>query len=396
MIEAEASGIVHCVDVIGRSPGIPDLGHSQPRTEVGRPDCTHTRAPQCVGEVRRAQVLSLVGDEHRRLGTLNTRITRADRGQERGNSQGTSRRITGEDDGDRLVDGLDRCGHRACRPRERLAVSAEVHAGIGVRRVAHVLRHRTGDDDTPRRLGREGEDGGQAGRQQGPSLGTATGELAWEPTRATTREKDDGVVVRRGAARVRVMRVHGAISPDLPLLVVALEEEATHLHVSGLPILVTGVGKVNAAMSVAQTLSQHSPRAVVNVGTAGALRDGLAGTHVIGRVIQHDLDGAAIHALTGIQSSPTVDVATEGLTLATGDVFVSDPSTRARLAELAHLVDMEGYAVARAAVAARVPVTLVKQVSDTADDRAGRSWKESVEACAAELGIWVGANLLAE
>ena len=54
------------------------------------------------------------------------------------------------------------------------------------------------------------------------------------------------------------MRLHRTISPDLPLLVVALEEEATHLHVSELPVLVTGVGKVNAAIAV--TSSSPRPR----------------------------------------------------------------------------------------------------------------------------------------
>ena len=47
------------------------------------------------------------------------------------------------------------------------------------------------------------------------------------------------------------MRLYRSISSDLPLLVVALEEEATHLHGSELPVLVTGAGKVNAAVAVA-------------------------------------------------------------------------------------------------------------------------------------------------
>ncbi|MBM3670531.1 MAG: nucleoside phosphorylase, partial [Actinobacteria bacterium] len=51
------------------------------------------------------------------------------------------------------------------------------------------------------------------------------------------------------------MRLHRTISPDQPLLVVALEEEATHLHVSGLPVLITGAGKVNAAVALATTLA---------------------------------------------------------------------------------------------------------------------------------------------
>ena len=45
------------------------------------------------------------------------------------------------------------------------------------------------------------------------------------------------------------MRLYRSISSDLPLLVVALEEEATHLHGSELPVLVTGAGKVNAAVA---------------------------------------------------------------------------------------------------------------------------------------------------
>lgn len=190
------------------------------------------------------------------------------------------------------------------------------------------------------------------------------------------------------------MRLHRTISPDLPLLVVALEEEATHLHVSELPILVTGAGKVNAAIAVSSILAEASPTRVVNLGTAGALHDGMAGTHVIGTVVQHDLDDAALFALSGLHFGEPVQVAAEGARLVTGDLFVSDADTRARLAQVADLVDMEGYAIARAAVHAGVPVTLVKEVSDNADETAGRSWRETVDDCAERLGAWVHAHLL--
>ena len=190
------------------------------------------------------------------------------------------------------------------------------------------------------------------------------------------------------------MRLHRTITPDRPLLVVALEEEATHLHVSDLPVLVTGVGKVNAAVAVATTLGQFSPSRVVNLGTAGALRDGLAGTYVIRRVIQHDLDDDALFHLTGLHFGEGIDVADEGLTLATGDSFVTDAALRARLASKADLVDMEAYAVAQAAQLAGVPITIVKEVSDSADGSAARSWRESVDICAERLGAWVRGNLL--
>lgn len=190
------------------------------------------------------------------------------------------------------------------------------------------------------------------------------------------------------------MRLHRAITPDRPLLVVAMEEEAAHLHVTDLPVLVTGAGKVNAALAVATTLAQHSPSSVINLGTAGALREGVEGTHVIGRVIQHDLDDASLFDLSGLHFGAPIDLGSHGSILATGDVFVSDATTRNRLAQHADLVDMEGYAVARAASMLDVPVTLVKQVSDQANEAAGRSWRDTVDACAEQLGAWVRANLL--
>jgi adenosylhomocysteine nucleosidase len=190
------------------------------------------------------------------------------------------------------------------------------------------------------------------------------------------------------------MRLHRTITPDRPLLVVALEEEAAHIHVSDLPVLVTGVGKVNAAVAVSTILGEHSPSRVVNLGTAGALHDGLAGTYIVRSVIQHDLDDAVLFDLTGLHVSETIDVADEGLRLATGDAFITDARIREELARTADLVDMEGYAVARAAIVAGVPVTIVKEVSDSADGSAGRSWRDSVDICAERLGAWVRGNLL--
>ena len=195
------------------------------------------------------------------------------------------------------------------------------------------------------------------------------------------------------------MRLHRTVTPDRPLLVVALDEEATHLHEHGLPILVTGAGKVIAAVAVATFLGQHRPSSVVNLGTAGALREGLDGTHVVARVTQHDLDNDALFALTGLRFGDPIEMGSGGgpaaVTLTTGDAFISDPAARDRLAAHADLVDMEGYAVARAATAAGIPVVLVKQVSDQAGSEAAMSWQESVDACSARLGAWVHEHLMA-
>jgi len=186
------------------------------------------------------------------------------------------------------------------------------------------------------------------------------------------------------------MRLLGTITPDRPLLVLAVQEEAGYLG-DGLPVLLTGMGKINAAASLATVLAQgERPSEIVNLGTAGALRPGWSGTHEVAQVLQHDIDTPVLKALTGKTYGAAITLRdTAGPTLATGDLFVSDPVARDRLAQSADLVDMEGYAIATVARRAGVPVRLVKHVSDEAGEGADRTWRESVDGCAKILAEWV-------
>ncbi|GAA2378771.1 nucleosidase [Catellatospora methionotrophica] len=185
------------------------------------------------------------------------------------------------------------------------------------------------------------------------------------------------------------MILTGTVAPDRPLIVVALAEEAAHLD-TPYPVLLTGVGKVSAALAVARVLGAGVlPREIVNLGTAGALRSGLGGLHEISRVVQHDFHTATIQAVTGYTFGGPLDLPGAGPVLATGDVFVSDPVLRTALAEHADLVDMEGYAVAAAAAAYGVPLRMVKQVSDEADGEAVTGWAEAVDHCARLLAGWL-------
>ncbi|MEU5915329.1 nucleosidase [Streptomyces sp. NPDC004288] len=189
------------------------------------------------------------------------------------------------------------------------------------------------------------------------------------------------------------MELLGQITADRPLLVLAVKEEAQFLDTE-LPVLLTGMGKVNAATALATVLGRGPlPSGIVNLGTAGALRPGWTGTHVVGTVVQHDLDGELLATLTGETYGAPLGLPDGGeVVLATGDAFISDEAARARLAERAPLVDMEGYALAAAAELAGVPLRIVKHVSDEAGDGAARTWRESVAECARALADWAAAN----
>ncbi len=175
------------------------------------------------------------------------------------------------------------------------------------------------------------------------------------------------------------------------LVVSATRAEAAHVP-DGLQVVVTGLGKTAAAVATTQALleSDRDGVTVVNIGTAGALREGVAGLHEVGTVVNHDMNGDAIRAL-GYDPQDELVVGTSDVVLASGDVFVTDPVVRERLAARAHLVDMEGYAVAFACARLGVPVRLVKHVSDNADESA-LDWPALVDRSAQALGRWLATH----
>ena len=189
---------------------------------------------------------------------------------------------------------------------------------------------------------------------------------------------------------------HGLVTPGAPLFVVAAHSEAAAFDAS-LPVLITGIGKIAAATILTECLWHYRaaggmPSAIVNIGTAGALREGCSGTHVINTVMLHDFSHAAVAGITGrleygpIELGGDSPAAAAGtMVLATGDEFVTKKTVREQLAREADLVDMEGYAVAYVARRFGVPVELVKHVSDSADEQSARRWVDDMPVIAQEL-----------
>jgi len=158
--------------------------------------------------------------------------------------------------------------------------------------------------------------------------------------------------------------------------------------------VVTGIGKTAAAVATVEALAGRdvSDLVVLNVGTTGALRDGLSGLYLPSEVINHDINADAVRAL-GLDPQESLKVeGGDGTVLASGDVFVTDPVVRDKLAARAHLVDMEAYAVVYACQRFGVPVRLVKHVSDSADE-AAMDWPAQVDASAKVLGEWVRSEI---
>lgn len=163
------------------------------------------------------------------------------------------------------------------------------------------------------------------------------------------------------------------------IIVAALADEVQELERFA-PLVLTGVGKVNAAIGMYQAILAHNPDLVINYGTAGAVSD-LVGLHRVEHFIQVDMDVRALDFPRGV--TPFSDESLpekKGLVLGTGDSFVTDVERQLQgLTVQVDLVDMEAYALNKVCQHHKVAFESYKFVSDSADDAAAQEWANSVK-----------------
>ena len=141
-------------------------------------------------------------------------------------------------------------------------------------------------------------------------------------------------------------------------------------------LLVSGVGKVNAAAATQRAISEGATE-IWNAGLAGGFDPAMSvgACYAVDRAAEYDFDLSRVNGTAvGVhdeRTTPYFACATSGLeglpvaTLATGDRFTDSPADLSVLAALgATLRDMEGAAVAHVCEANGVPCRLVKCVSD--------------------------------
>lgn len=171
------------------------------------------------------------------------------------------------------------------------------------------------------------------------------------------------------------------------LIFVALEDEIPPGALGAHRVVYTGVGKVNAALAAARAFAEYRPALAVNYGTAGAVTPGRAGLIECGAAVQRDMDLRALGIDLGVTYGDEVPPMLrwrEGPVVGTGDSFA------AATPELAcDLVDMEAYALAKAAAQWETPFRCVKYVTDAADEGAAADWAENKARGAALFAAWL-------
>ena len=182
------------------------------------------------------------------------------------------------------------------------------------------------------------------------------------------------------------------MTEDNWLVVMALPLEAQDVFErAGIPVLYTGVGKVNAAMTLARALAGYRqagrslPR-VVNFGTAGSRRFAAGSIVACTSFHQRDMDVSGLGFERGITPYEEISAVLQFparfsqlpcAACGTGDSFeTGDP------AETFDVVDMEAYALAKVCHVEGTAFACAKYISDGADHAASSDWQVNLHRAA--------------
>jgi adenosylhomocysteine nucleosidase len=158
------------------------------------------------------------------------------------------------------------------------------------------------------------------------------------------------------------------------LIIIALPNEAPNL-VNHANVFFTGVGKINAAMTVAKLVEKYKPKRIFNFGTAGGITT--TGFVKCTQFVQRDMICMPLMENPGetpFETEHRIVFDTNGATCSTGDNFVTNPD----LDIAADLVDMEAYAIAKICRSQNISFVCYKYITDNADNLAGTTWEEQV------------------
>ena len=130
-------------------------------------------------------------------------------------------------------------------------------------------------------------------------------------------------------------------------------------------LVLSGIGKANAAMATFHCCQKYAPDMVVNLGAAGATASGfkLGEIFHISRIVEYDRpnfkDGSPhVYKPLVIDGFPVARTATQ-------DKPVILPEDRRKISRIADLVEMEAASVIQAANKFQIPSAFFKFVTDT-------------------------------
>ena len=167
-------------------------------------------------------------------------------------------------------------------------------------------------------------------------------------------------------------------------------------------LVISGVGKVNAARTTQILIDNYNVDLIINIGVAGGVNTNLAiGDIVIGeKLVQHDFDITAFNHEKGF--IPDIGVFIDGdeyLTklaedtlldsncsftkgvIASGDIFCTEEAMSSKIARKfnALCVEMEGASIAQVCFLSHIPFLVLRSISDIPNNNNVITYEEFLE-----------------
>jgi adenosylhomocysteine nucleosidase len=165
------------------------------------------------------------------------------------------------------------------------------------------------------------------------------------------------------------------------IVIAALESEIKARSLPDhIPIVYSGIGKINAAIATFQAIQRYQPQLIINFGTVGKINPTLSGLVTINKVIQRDISAEPLapRGIVPLSSKPNEFIVnTAGYVCGTGDSFVTqhDPWLTEQGVDV---VDMELFAIAAISFEHNVKWISYKYISDAANEDSAHEWSSKV------------------
>ncbi len=165
------------------------------------------------------------------------------------------------------------------------------------------------------------------------------------------------------------------------LFVFALDSEAGKVF-NDKNKLITGIGKVNAAMELTKEIYRNRPKLIVNLGSAGSKYFHKGDVVCCTKFIQRDMDvrglGFSLYEtpLSGIP--PVLEYGLKRQDLPEGICGSGDSFEMNHSETVYNIVDMEAYPLALIAMKEEIPFLCLKYISDDAGSDAADDWAVQV------------------
>lgn len=177
-------------------------------------------------------------------------------------------------------------------------------------------------------------------------------------------------------------------------------------------VIQSGIGKVNAAINTTQLLSLYSIDLVINIGSAGGIKDDMKiGDIVIAdKTIYHDVDvrafGYDFGQIPGLPSifhiqknyvelceeiAKRVQLPVHIGMIASGDQFVEDGIEKMAHYQIENVyaIEMEAAAIAHTAFSFKIPVVIIRSISDVANQDSATAFSDFLDRASQNAAIFL-------